>query len=105
MSQVLVLPQRLWAVLPEFNLQRQSPINPQQVEQILESTADDIGTPGWDAHSGWGRVNAYRAVVRARGFARDSIPPALAFISPTPNATVSGMVNITLNASDNVGIK
>jgi hypothetical protein len=80
-------------------------LTPQQVEQILESTADDIGTPGWDAHSGWGRVNAYRAVVRARGLARDSIPPALAFISPTLNATVSGMVNITLNASDNVGIK
>ncbi len=80
-------------------------LTPQQVERILESMADDIDAPGWDVHSGWGRVNAYRAVVRARGLARDSIPPTLAFASPTPNTTVSGIVNITLNASDNVGIK
>ena len=31
------------------------------VEQILERTADDRGTGGFDGHYGWGRVNAQAA--------------------------------------------
>lgn len=33
-----------------------------QVEANLESSADDLGTPGWDSQTGWGRVNAFRAL-------------------------------------------
>jgi thermitase len=33
---------------------------------ILEKSADDIGTPGYSASFGWGRVNAFNAVVAAR---------------------------------------
>lgn len=33
-----------------------------QVRDILESTADDLGDPGWDEKFGWGRVNAYQAL-------------------------------------------
>lgn len=36
-----------------------------QVEQILYSTADDLYTTGWDATSGYGRVNAQNAVLQA----------------------------------------
>jgi len=34
-----------------------------QVENILTSTAHDLGAPGWDSRTGWGRVNAYEALL------------------------------------------
>ena len=38
-------------------------ITPDQVVEILEMSADDIGAPGYDFLYGWGLVNAYRAIV------------------------------------------
>jgi hypothetical protein len=38
-----------------------------QVETILKSTADDLGTPGYDTLYGYGRINAYKAVKAAAG--------------------------------------
>ncbi len=40
-------------------------INNVQVRQILETTADDLGDPGYDRKYGFGRVNAQRAVAEA----------------------------------------
>ncbi len=37
----------------------------QQIRDILNSTAIDLGTPGWDQYYGNGLVNAYRAVLAA----------------------------------------
>jgi hypothetical protein len=34
----------------------------EEVKQIIKSTCDDIGTPGWDINSGAGRLNAGRAL-------------------------------------------
>jgi subtilisin family serine protease len=34
-----------------------------QVENILTSTADNLGPAGWDSETGWGRVNAYEALL------------------------------------------
>jgi subtilisin family serine protease len=34
----------------------------EEVKQIIKSTCDDIGEPGWDLRSGAGRLNLYRAV-------------------------------------------
>ena len=34
----------------------------EEVKQILKSTSDDIGDPGWDIYTGAGRLNLYRAV-------------------------------------------
>ncbi|MFH1777297.1 MAG: S8 family serine peptidase [Candidatus Omnitrophota bacterium] len=39
---------------PEFNAE--------QVRQVLRTSADDVGAPGWDEDSGYGRLNAYRAL-------------------------------------------
>ena len=36
-----------------------------EVRQIIESTADDKGTPGWDEIYGYGRINAHAAVLAA----------------------------------------
>ena len=33
-----------------------------QVRTIIEETADDLGTEGWDRHFGWGRINVYNAL-------------------------------------------
>lgn len=35
---------------------------PNQVEQILKSTAVDLGDPGYDVYYGWGRINASKAL-------------------------------------------
>jgi thermitase len=32
-------------------------LTPGEVEQMLYSTADDLGAPGWDQYYGWGRLN------------------------------------------------
>jgi len=40
-------------------------LDPEQVRDILNSTADPLGPPGWDIQYGNGRVNALRAVQAA----------------------------------------
>ena len=35
---------------------------PSDVRRIIEKTADDIGSSGWDQETGWGRINAYSAL-------------------------------------------
>jgi subtilisin family serine protease len=35
---------------------------PSDVRRIIERTADDIGSTGWDRETGWGRINAYSAL-------------------------------------------
>jgi subtilisin family serine protease len=37
-------------------------LTPEQVGQVINSTATDIRTTGWDDLTGWGIVNAFRAV-------------------------------------------
>ena len=34
----------------------------EEVKQIIKSTCDDIGEPGWDIHSGAGRLNLFQAL-------------------------------------------
>jgi subtilisin family serine protease len=41
-------------------------LTPDQVQRIIQDTADDLGSPGRDDETGYGRVNAYRAVLRAK---------------------------------------
>src|SRR5688572_20270095 len=43
-------------------LSRYPAATPAEVRAILQSSADDLGTPGWDPVFGHGRVNARRAV-------------------------------------------
>ena len=35
----------------------------EQVKQVLRVSADDVGTAGWDIYSGYGRINAYKALL------------------------------------------
>jgi len=38
------------------------------IRTIIENTADDVGPPGWDDSSGYGRVNALRALAAVKGW-------------------------------------
>ncbi len=49
-----------------------SELTPAGVETLLKDNADDLGSTGWDARFGHGRVNAGRATEQAAG---DSSPP------------------------------
>jgi thermitase len=46
----------------------------QDVVDIIKGTCDDLQAAGWDRYTGWGRINAYRALDRAE--VRSTSPPA-----------------------------
>lgn len=73
-------------------------------QNILCQSADDLGAAGKDTSYGWGRVNAARAVAMARTNTADNTPPSVSIGSPANGATVSGLVNVSVNATDNVGV-
>jgi hypothetical protein len=81
-------------------------LNPGQVQTIVKQSADDLGTTGWDAGFGWGRVNAGRAVSQALQTTGtpDVTAPVLGILSPGNNALVSGAVLVEASASDNIGV-
>ena len=77
-----------------------------QVENLLYSTAVDLGSPGRDTSYGYGRVNA-GAAVQAAALATapnvDTQPPSVS-ISPLAASTVTGLVPVNVTATDNVGV-
>lgn len=79
-------------------------LSPAQVEDILKSTADDLGSAGYDTYYGHGRINAAAAVLKAtQTQALDTQAPSVSIASPT-GGTVSGIVPVSVNASDNTGV-
>ena len=80
-------------------------LTPGQLEQLLFSTAQDLGAAGWDMYYGFGRIDAAAAVQAAAGTrATDTTAPSVGLTSPSGGATVNGLVSIAVNASDNVGV-
>lgn len=79
-----------------------------QVENILFTTAVDLGSAGRDVYFGYGRVDAARAVQLALssvGVApTDTQAPTASVTNPLAYATVSGLVPVSLTAVDNVGV-
>ncbi|MDY0083919.1 MAG: S8 family serine peptidase, partial [Ignavibacteriaceae bacterium] len=63
----------------------------EEVKQIIKSTTDDIGEPGWDLKSGAGRLNLFKAL-------SVTAPSAIKFHSPTQDFVTSGN-NIPINIS------
>jgi thermitase len=54
-----------------------------QLRSIIESTADDLGDPGWDMYFGYGRVNAYKALSNGQP-TPTPVPPTPTPVPPTP---------------------
>ncbi len=78
---------------------------PADVEAVLQNSADDLGTAGWDTYYGFGRVNAARAVTLARQVtASDREAPTVSITTPAASATVQDVVTVDVKASDNVGV-
>jgi len=79
----------------------------EEIEDVLEQSADDLGAPGWDPYFGWGRVNAARAVRMAAGVdppPLDKTAPVVGITSPENGTIVSGDLIVKADASDNVGV-
>ncbi len=77
---------------------------PSQIVSLLESTAVDLGTTGYDYYYGYGRVNAAAAVLAASNARSGDTQPPIASISSPTAGTVSGIVPVNVSASDNVGV-
>lgn len=81
-------------------------LTPDEVEQILKASADKIAG---DIHPyyGHGRVNAAAAVEMAQNMVNvtiDTEAPSVNIFSPTGGSSVSGIVTVEVNATDNVGV-
>ncbi len=76
-----------------------------QVESLLYSSAVDLGAVGRDSLYGYGRVNAAAAVQASlSATVADTQAPSAAISAPLANSSVSGLVSVDVNASDNVGV-
>ncbi len=82
-------------------------LTPAEVEDILLATADDLGPLGYDTSYGYGRVNAYQAVLTASGSSPppDTTPPAAEITDPAHMQTVAGTLTVTVDASDDRGVE
>jgi len=77
-----------------------------QAEAMLYSTAVDLGSAGRDPVFGYGRVNAAAAVSAAVAYVPppDTTAPLASIAAPLAGSSVSGLVPVSVNASDNVGV-
>lgn len=77
-----------------------------QIESLLFSTATGLGASGRDVYYGYGRVNAGAAVQAVVGATTtvDTQAPTDSILNPLANASVSGLVNVDVSATDNVGV-
>jgi subtilisin family serine protease len=76
------------------------------IEKRLFSSAIDLGDMGRDRYYGYGRVSAARAVqaVISATPALDIQSPFVSISSPYPDATVSGLVPVTVSATDDIDV-
>jgi thermitase len=79
-----------------------------QAKSILYTTADDLGTPGWDMYYGHGRVNAAKAVAAAQAAigTRDTVAPSVPQNLRTTSVTSNSIALAWNNSTDdNSGVK
>jgi len=62
-----------------------------EIRAILEATADDLGSAGWDRSFGWGRINVYQAVLAATGTGGGGADPP-----PPPPPGSGGVLSMTV---------
>jgi serine protease len=82
-------------------LGEQPSLTPDQVRQLIQSTARDGGAPGWDDAFGWGLVDAAAAVAALSGGPPTPTPTATATATatPTPAATFTPTATLTPTAT------
>ncbi len=78
---------------------------PSQIEEVLKSSAVDLGSAGYDTYYGSGRIDAAAAVQAALATGSvDTESPSVNITSPGSGANVSGLVPVDVSAQDNVGV-
>lgn len=84
----------VWSTRPE--------LRPATVEQLILTTATDLGSPGKDDELGMGVIDAAAAVAAALDAVEptDNTAPQVSITSPSDNATVSDAISIVASASD-----
>lgn len=74
-------------------------LTPAQIKVLIQSTAEDqVGdpaedTPGWDQYYGYGRINAYRALLQVSAIGENDKKVRNFKVYPNPN---NGRMNLTL---------
>ncbi len=74
----------------------------QQVVDLIISNIDDLG-----GVYNMKRINAYKALSATTGIVlppADTTAPSVSITAPTGGSTVSGLVDITVDATDNIGV-
>jgi|GEM_PF-3213082 len=82
---------------------RNSALTAQQIYDILNSNADDLSTTGWDSQTGWGRLNAQRAVAAAAPdpCASETIAPVLTHSALGNTSNISTPYAVGATVTDN----
>lgn len=74
-----------------------------QMLAVLQSTCDDLGTSGYDTQTGWGRMNAYQAVLNSGGGGGGPTPVTI-FTETFESTTVPGSVWSASDANATSGL-
>ncbi len=76
---------------------------PDNVRAALQTTAEEKGSPGWDATYGWGLVDAYKALQWTAG-PPDTEAPVITGATGNTTGTTGESVTISATITDNVGV-
>ena len=81
-------------------------LTPNQVQNIIKQSADDLGAAGWDSTFGYGRINLAHALALASGSGGDvdATPPSTFIASPADGSRVNGVASVLVSATDNVAV-
>lgn len=77
----------VWSVVPT--------LTHDEVQNVIEQTADDLGPAGWDQNYGWGRINAYTTLTSV------AVPDA-PVLSPINNSDGDDTYTVTWSTIPNV---
>jgi len=81
-------------------------LGPEDLRNLLQRTATDLGETGFDAFTGAGRVDAAAAVqVAAHPSPPDTTPPSVAISAPSDGATATGSLPAAMTVADDRGIR
>ncbi len=82
-------------------------LTPEQVQIALKESAADLGDIGFDTQYGSGRVNLERALISASGSGAipDLVAPTVLITSPDDGVMLSGVMNVRVDARDNVAVR
>ncbi|MGA1868939.1 MAG: S8 family peptidase [bacterium] len=81
------------------------PLTPMDVREILQTTAIDLGDPGWDQFYGWGLVNPLAAVQASMIYAAEShFLPSLLYngiqLLSAPSNILINPINLPINTTN-----